>query len=137
MSGFSSIARPGRIPMGTTGGRAITPESLFGSKEEKEEYQRLLNRAATSQGASTPINIKNVKVEIFDLSDKEQVEAYEKLWKELLVKASKMEVIVDSRKDLVNRSDGTSYWLKYVEYVEFGDGSDSSGSDSGKNKSEG
>ena len=68
--------------------------------------------------------VRKVKVEIFDLSDKKDVKAYEKLWAELLEKASRMEVVIDHHKDLVHRPDGTSYWMKYVEYVEFGDGSE-------------
>ena len=76
-----------------------------------------------------------VRVETFDLSDPARVEAYERLWKELLEKSGRMEVAVDSRKDLVHRADGTSYWLKYVEYVEFGDASGEGGD--GKDSKEG
>lgn len=119
MSGFSSIAVPGGIPMSGSGRSMITPESLFSSSAEKAAYQKLIDNA--NGGKSTEsVKIKNVRVRIFDLSDAKQVKEYEKLWTELLEKASRMEVIVDHHKDLVQRKDGTSYWMKYVEYVEFG-----------------
>jgi hypothetical protein len=35
---------------------------------------------------------------------------------------SKGQVVVETSKDLVHRPDGTSYWMKYVEYVEFENG---------------
>lgn len=126
MSGFSSIAIPGGIPMSGTGRSMITPESLFSSSAEKAAYQRLVDNATGGKSAGS-VKIKKVCVRIFDLSDSKQVKAYEKLWSELLEKASRMEVIVDHHKDLVQRKDGTSYWMKYVEYVEFGasDASDS------------
>lgn len=124
MSGFSSMALPGGIPMSGAGRGMITPESLFSSSSEKAAYQKLIDTSGS--GASTNLKIKKVKVEIFDFSKSDQVEAYEKLWTALLEKASRMEVVVDSRKDLVQRSDGTSYWMKYVEYVEFGDASEES-----------
>lgn len=119
MSGFSSIAIPGGIPMSGAGRSMITPESLFSSSAEKAAYQRLIDNANGSKRAEA-VKIKKVCVKIFDLSDSKQVKAYEKLWTELLEKASRMEVIVDHHKDLVQRKDGTSYWMKYVEYVEFG-----------------
>ena len=115
MSGFSSIAVPGKIPTCGGGSGSITPDSLFSSEKERLAYKYIL------EGGGKPnINIKKVKVEIFDMSDAKQVKRYEKLWKELLEKASRMEVVVDHSKNLVQRPDGTSYWLKYVEYVEFG-----------------
>jgi hypothetical protein len=97
----------------------ITTESLFSSSAEKAAYQKLIDNATGGKSAEA-VKIKNVCVKIFDLSDSKQVRAYEKLWSELLEKASRMEVIVDHHKDLVQRKDGTSYWMKYVEYVEFG-----------------
>lgn len=120
MSAFDLAARPGRIPT-AGGGRGITPDVLFKSAKERAEYHRIL------ESAGTPMSIKDikdfngckVKVEIFDLSNAKDRKAYEKLWAELLVKSSKMEVIVEASKDLVHRKDGTSYWMKYVEYVEF------------------
>jgi hypothetical protein len=119
MSGFSSIAIPGRIPVSGSGRGAITPDSLFGSASEKAAYQRIIDAAAGGKKAES-IKVKNVCVRIFDLSNSRQVKEYEKLWAELIEKASRMEVIVDHHKDLVQRKDGTSYWMKYVEYVEFG-----------------
>ena len=115
MSGLSSMALPGRIPVAGSG-RSITPESLFGHGSDGDGYQRI-------GGSSAPgIKVKKVKVSVFDLSDKKQVRAYEKLWAYLLEKTAKMEVVVDHHKDLVHRPDGTSYWMKYVEYVEFCEG---------------
>lgn len=112
MSGLSSMALPGRIPVAGPG-RSITPESLFGHVSDGAGYQR-------AGGSTVPgIKVKKVKVAVFDLSDKKQVRAYEKLWACLLEKTAKMEVVVDHHKDLVHRPDGTSYWMKYVEYVEF------------------
>ncbi len=114
MSALSSMALPGRIP--TAGpGAMITPDSLFGHVGDEAGYGRL-------GGPSAPgIKVKKVKVQVFDLSDKKQVRAYERLWAYLLEKTAKMEVVVDHHKDLVHRPDGTSYWMKYVEYVEFGE----------------
>lgn len=112
MSGFSSIALPGKIPVS---GNRVSPESLFRSDEEKRAYQEIIDGVV----AGRSIAIKRVKVEIFDLSDPKQVKRYEKLWKELLNKQTRMEVVVEARKDLVHRPDGTSYWMKYVEYTEF------------------
>lgn len=121
MSAFSSIAIPGRIPVSGSGS-SINPDKLFGSKDEKDEYRRIVESYGKS--IAPDVKIKKVEVRIFDLSDKNQVEEYVKLWKELLEKTSRNEVAVESRKDLVNRKDGTSYWMKYVEYVEFGDSSE-------------
>lgn len=118
MSGFSSIAVPGGIPMSGSGRSMITPESLFRSSAEKAAYQKLIDNA-TGGNTTESVKIKKVCVRIFDLSNAKQVKEYEKLWTELLEKASRMEVIVDHHKDLVQRKDGTSYWMKYVEYVEF------------------
>lgn len=64
-------------------------------------------------------NIKCVKVHIFNLSDASERSEYEKLWADLLKKMSCGSVVVDSHSDLVKDKDGTSYWMKYVEYVEF------------------
>lgn len=129
MSGFSSIANPGKIPTSGSGRTSISPETLF-RNGDKSAYQNILDGVPNK--ISADVVVKKVKVEIFDLSDPEQVKKYEELWSELLRKAMKMEVVVDSRKDLVNRKDGTSYWMKYVEYVEFGDSADESGKDKSK-----
>lgn len=114
MSGFANIAVPGGIP--TSGsGRGITPESLFKSGKERLRYEQVLASSAVSG-----LDIKNVSVRIFDLSNEKERKSYEKLWVKLLGMVSKGEAVVDSSKDLVRRPDGTSYWMKYVEYVEFG-----------------
>lgn len=113
MSGFADIAKPGGIPT-IGGGKNITPESLFRNAAERSKYEQLL-----SSSVQNGINIKKVSVQIFDLSDIKQCKKYEKLWAELLVKVSKGKVVVETSKDLVHRPDGTSYWMKYVEYVEF------------------
>ena len=105
--------------MSGSGRSMITPESLFSSSAEKAAYQKLIDNS-TGGKPTESVKIKKVCVRIFDLSNAKQVKEYEKLWTELLEKASRMEVIVDHHKDLVQRKDGTSYWMKYVEYVEFG-----------------
>lgn len=115
MSGFSSAALPGRIPTSGSGKGDVTPETLFGSAKKRSQYDMILN----GRPSSANFEVKKVKVEIFDLSDEKQVKRYEKLWKELLEKSARMEVVVESSKNLVQRADGTSYWMKYVEYVEF------------------
>ena len=122
MSAFSSIAIAGKIPAVGTGKR-IRPEDLFSGEFERAKYKRLIE-GVNGAGIAPDVRINKVCVRIFDFSDKAQVKEYEKLWKELLEKTSRNEVIVESQKDLVRRSDGTSYWMKYVEYVEFGDASD-------------
>lgn len=127
MSAFSDIALPGRVPVSGSGRGMVTPETLFGSKAEKDVYQRLLDRA-TGVGHD-PIGFKCVKVKIFDMSDQKQVNAYEKLWLKLLNKIARMEAVVDARTDLVHRADGTSYWMKYVEYTEFDNGEEISSND--------
>lgn len=118
MSGFSSIGNVGHIPTSGSGSRDVTPNSLFSTLEEREAYGRLVGGRNGTQ--SQELKVGKVKVEIFDLSDSSQREAYETLWKDLIEKSSRMEAIVDSRKDLVQRPDGTPYWMKYVEYVEIG-----------------
>lgn len=123
MSGFSSAALPGKMPTAGSGRDSVTAESLFSSRKERTAYERIIGQNSDKSNFS----VKKVKVEIFDMSDAKQVRRYEKLWKELLEKASRMEVIVDYSKNLVQRPDGTSYWLKYVEYVEFGEGDGRSG----------
>lgn len=116
MSGFSSAALPGRMPTAGSGKDSVNPESLFSSRRERSAYEQILEQNTAGQN----LNIKKVKVEVFDMSDPKQVRRYEKLWKELLEKVSRMEAVVDYSKNLVQRPDGTSYWMKYVEYVEFG-----------------
>ena len=91
-------------------------------------YQRLLD-ARMGIGIASDIKVSKVSVRIFDFSDQKQVEEYEKLWAELLEKTARNEVVVESQKDLVKIKDGTSYWMKYVEYVEFGDASKSNDQD--------
>lgn len=127
MSAFDLVAVPGKMPT-SGGGSGITPDSLFRGAKERAEYQRILDAVGAPTKISDIKDFKGckVKVDIFDLSDADQRKAYEKLWAKLLVKASNMEAVVESSKDLVHRKDGTSYWMKYVEYVEFagdGDGS--------------
>lgn len=121
MSGFDNAALPGRIPTSHLGKDLITPESLFKDSAEKAMYRRFMMDAG--EAMRKEFKVKKVKVRIFDLSDAKQCREYEKLWAELLMKVSKMEAVVESSKDLVHRPDGTSYWMKYVEYVEFDDGS--------------
>lgn len=116
MSGFANIARPGGIPT-VGGGRNIMPEMLFKNGAERAKYEQILTSSVKSGLA-----IKNVSVKIFDLSDKKQCKDYEKLWAKLLVMVSKGQAVVETSKDLVHRQDGTSYWMKYVEYVEFDTG---------------
>lgn len=108
------MALPGGIPTVMTGRGKVDPMSIISNPVEMAEYKRILD------GVSQPVKIKKVRVKIFDLSDENQVEEYEKLWAELLEKVAAMEVSVESHKDLVHRADGTSYWMKYVEYVEYG-----------------
>ena len=122
MSAFATMALPGTVP--TCGpGKDITPEMLFRNRSERQQYERILN----STGLDKPISIKKVEVRIFDLSDDKQRKAYEKLWAKLLVMVSTGSVVVEHSKDLVHRADGTSYWMKYVEYVEFDDASHNNG----------
>lgn len=118
MSGFSSIALPGSVPTYAEGGRPVTAASLFSGETERAAYRGTFEGVGVQP--KTPVKVRKVSVRIFDLSDAKQVSAYERLWGELLEKASRMEVVVDHHKDLVQRKDGTSYWMKYVEYVEFG-----------------
>jgi len=119
MSAFDDAALPGRIPTSGSGSSTITPDALFKNEAEKAMYRNILDGAGKS--TSRAFKVKKVKVEIFDLSDSAQRRKYEKLWAELLVKVSKLEAVVEQSKDLVRRPDGTSYWMKYVEYVEFGE----------------
>ena len=109
---IASMALPESVPTFGTDGRSVDP-------------MELLKRAFPV--GSVPIKIKKVSVKIFDFSDEKQVREYEKLWAKLLEKKARFEVAVETSKDLVRRADGTSYWLKYVEYVEFG--SESEGKD--------
>lgn len=111
MSGFSTTLAGTGAPVPSL------PDPVFESARERDAYQSIVDGSAKRGG----IKIKKVKVEIFDLSDPKQVRKYERLWKELLEKTARMEVAVDSRKDLVRRADGTSFWMKYVEYTEFGE----------------
>lgn len=122
MSGIASMALPGRIPTYVTGKGRINTNDLFSSQDEKAEYRKILDGGSGSNIAPD-VKIKKVCVKIFDLSDKDQVDEYERLWKELLEKVARMEVLVEAQKDLVKRADGTSYWMKYVEYVEYEDAS--------------
>lgn len=117
MPGIASMAIPGRIPTFCSG-RRITPGELFANDRERAAYQSILDER-TGRASSPSVKVDRVCVRIFDLSDEAQVAEYEKLWAELLEKTARNEVIVESQKDLVRRADGTSYWMKYVEYVEF------------------
>ena len=126
MSAFSDIGLPGRMPVAGSGRKTVSPESLFSSKAEKNYYQNIIDRACFGQDN---VKFKGVKVKIFDLSDEKQVAEYEKLWLKLLNKISMMKAVVDARTDLVRRADGTSYWMKYVEYVEFCDSEEDSDND--------
>lgn len=118
MSGFSKIAVPGGIPVSGGGRNDVTPENLFRTSEEVAKKQSAI--PGVRGYSDTPeLKIKCVKVRLFDLSDQKQVQKYEKLRAELLEKEIRREAAVDIRKDLVHRADGTSYWLKYVEYVEY------------------
>lgn len=119
MSAFDDAALPGRIPTSGSGAGTITPDVLFKNEAEKAMYRNILD--GTRSSPSKSFKVRKVKVEIFDLSDSAQRRKYEKLWAELLVKVSKMEAVVEASKDLVRRPDGTSYWMRYVEYVEFGE----------------
>lgn len=124
MSVFSR-ALPGKIP--TYGGGS--GNDLFDPAVTRSKFQSMLEDGGLGQQFpfSDKAQVVKVKVEIFDLSDESQREAYEKLWIELFDMSSRGEaLIVDSRKDLVHRPDGTSYWMKYVEYAVFGkkDGKD-------------
>lgn len=119
MSAFDDAALPGKIPTSGAGADMVTPAVLFKNEAEKAMYQQILNGDKISPSKS--FKVKKVKVEVFDLSDEVQRRKYEKLWAELLVKVSKLEAVVEASKDLVKRPDGTSYWMKYVEYVEFGE----------------
>ena len=125
MGDIASMALPGRMPTFSSSGKRITPESLFKDDQEKRLYAGILNQTSSGRPA---IKVKKVCVKIFDLSKPDEVEEYEQLWADLLEKTSRNEVIVDSQKDLVRRKDGTSYWMKYVEYVEFGEASDDTNS---------
>ena len=118
---IASMGLPGRIPTAPAGNGAIDPSDLFGSAAEKEKYRKILEGQRSGGNIAPDVKFKKVVVKIFDFSDQKQVEEYERLWLELLEKTARMEVSVESRKDLVHRKDGTSYWMKYVEYVEFGD----------------
>lgn len=117
MSAFDDAALPGRIPTSGSGAAMVTPAVLFKNEKEKAIYQEILD----GKSSKKDFKVRKVKVEVFDLSDESQRKKYEKLWAELLMKVSRMEAVVESSKDLVKRPDGTSYWMKYVEYVEFGE----------------
>ena len=130
---LSSIAMPGSVRTVGTDGKPVSVDNLFGSIAEKEMYSRILGGAGYMNGASSGVfKVKGVHVKIFDMSDIDQLHEYEKLQKDLLERTSRLEVVVESRKDLVHRKDGTSYWMKYVEYIEFELHSD----DSSKNEQE-
>lgn len=116
MSAFTRAA-PGKVP---THGASVSSRDLFTDHGMLARCQRLI--AGTQEGEifaamSGKIKVSKYKVEIFDLSDAEQREAYEKLWLELFEMVSRGEAFVDARKDLVHRADGTSYWMKYIEYA--------------------
>lgn len=121
MSAFDGVALPGKIPTSGSGANVVTPATLFKNLSEKSMYESRLNgndKAPVIYG-----KVKKVKVEIFDLSDSSQRKKYEKLCAELFEKIRNQEVIVETSRDLVKRPDGTSYWMKYVEYVEYANAS--------------
>lgn len=130
MSGFSGMALPGKIPSAGSGRNQVVPENLFKNNEEKDLFQKMIDGVT---GGRNQVAFKSVNVKIFDLSDPKQLASYEKLWLSLLDKLGRGEVVVDTRKDLVHRADGTSYWMKYVEYAEFGASREDSEKD-GKSK---
>lgn len=138
MSAFDMAARPGSMPT-SGGGKGITPDILFKSAKERAAYQQIIESAGEPMSIRDIKDFKGckVKVEIFDMSDAKQRKAYEKLWASLLVKAANMDAIVESSKDLVHRSDGTSYWMKYVEYVEFANDKSSKNNMNGKGSKHG
>ena len=120
MSAFSSAALPGVIKA-HGGGAGISPRDLFSDYSMMSHFgvkagepTSLLADAIDGKGVTA-----RAKVEIFDLSSDKERREYEKLWGRLFVMASRGEACVDTRKDLVNRADGTSYWMRYVEYVVF------------------
>ena len=116
MSGFSKSQPTGRTP----GNLAQCQFGNFLSGKKLAEYQRIIdNRGNEPRDA---FKVKKVKVRVFDLSDQKQVKEYERLWAALLERQSRMEVIIEASRDLVKRPDGTSYWMKYVEYVELDEG---------------
>ena len=135
MSGIASMAIPGRIPTFSSGGKRIDPSSLFKDSGERSAYQAVLD-GQTGRNIAPDVKVKKVCVKIFDLSVQSQVEEYEKLWSDLIEKTAKNEVIVEAQKDLVRRADGTSYWMKYVEYVEFGDAAEENSKPKEKNDGE-
>lgn len=125
---FAGIALPGGIPTAGSGSKGVTPESLFRDKSERDRYRMILENGQAFGAAAQDMKVKSIKVRTFDLSDREQADEYEELMADLINRSYMAEVIVfDSRKDLVSRGDGTSYWLKYVEYAEMdvGNGKDS------------
>lgn len=132
MSALASWALPGRIPT-AGGGRDLTPGMLFGSPQEKAAYGRILN-SLNDPTRMPEIKVNKVCVKIFDLSREDHIAEYEALWARLLEKVARNEVIVEAQKDLVRREDGTSYWMKYVEYVELGDADSAEDKDEPKGK---
>lgn len=118
MSAFGKTAA-GSIP---THGSQISAKDLFSDSGMLAKCRKMIS--GTSEGEvvasmASKVKISKYKVETFDLSDASQREAYEKLWMELFEMVSRGEAFVDARKDLVHRADGTSYWLKYMEYAIF------------------
>lgn len=115
MSGFSALGPKGSGKKCGQAGGMSGVQNLFRNEADRINHQNIID----GRRGRSRIKVKKVKVEIFDMSDPKQVRRYERLWKELLEKASEMKVVIDHSKDLVRRSDGTSYWMKYVEYAEF------------------
>jgi len=116
MSSLFSIANPGGGNLKPYGSKEDVNRLFTGVPDELPGGQR---KSAISKFMDGNASIKRVKVEVFDLSDALQRAEYEKLWANLLTMMSNGSVVVDSHSDLVKHPDGTSYWMKYIEYVEF------------------
>lgn len=110
--------------MANPGGGNLKP---YGSKEKvdslftgpNDDLAQARGRSAVEMFLSGGASIQSVKVRIFDLSDDKQRNEYEVLWADLLARMSEGKVVVETHSDLVKHPDGTSYWMKYIEYIEF------------------
>lgn len=113
-----SIANPGGGGLKSFGDEKSV-DNLFNGKIVSDPVSDGEDRTAVGGFIKGKSSIRSVKVAIFDLSKDDERSDYEKLWAELLEKMANGLVIVDSHCDLVKHQDGTSYWMKYIEYVEF------------------
>lgn len=116
MSSLFSIANPGGGNLKPYGSKEKV-DSLFTGGDELAHVK--YGKSAVEMFLSGGASISSVKVRIFDLSDDKQRNEYEVLWADLLVRMSEGKVVVETHSDLVKHPDGTSYWMKYIEYVEF------------------